>query len=273
MNETASNLRESQPLIASLPNLRDIGGLPAGTGRVIRAGRVYRSQMLRALSADESARLAALNLSQVYDLRGPDEREATPHEHLPGHVSVRARDAGGDLSAVKITQWRDRLNQPEFDAAAAHAALVDNYQRMPVALGGELAALIKGLADRPAGPVLVHCSIGKDRTGFVVAALLRSVGVPPQAILQDYLRSGALLARQTVMLRQYRHQLFGDLPAHAEPAFGVMLDTHADYLNAAFDAIDRTHGSFDDYLAALDVSDAERTGARDHLVRTIRSDD
>jgi protein-tyrosine phosphatase len=36
------------------------------------------------------------------------------------------------------------------------------------------------------GAVLVHCEAGKDRTGVVVAALLRAVGVCRAAIIEDY---------------------------------------------------------------------------------------
>ena len=50
-----------------------------------------------------------------------------------------------------------------------------------------------------AGPVLVHCAAGKDRTGVVVALALSAVGVRPEAIVADYAatgeRTGALIDR------------------------------------------------------------------------------
>ena len=39
------------------------------------------------------------------------------------------------------------------------------------------------------GPILIHCNAGKDRTGLVVAALLKTLDVDDQTILQDYLLS------------------------------------------------------------------------------------
>lgn len=42
-----------------------------------------------------------------------------------------------------------------------------------------------------AGPVLVHCAAGTDRTGVVVASVLSALEVDPRWILADYLRSPA----------------------------------------------------------------------------------
>ena len=38
-------------------------------------------------------------------------------------------------------------------------------------------------------PILIHCTSGKDRTGIVVAALLRILGIPDSIIIEEYLLS------------------------------------------------------------------------------------
>jgi hypothetical protein len=48
------------------------------------------------------------------------------------------------------------------------------------------------LADREGG-VLFHCAGGKDRTGVLAALVLRLVGVPVDAVAEDYVRSEARL--------------------------------------------------------------------------------
>jgi protein-tyrosine phosphatase len=52
--------------------------------------------------------------------------------------------------------------------------------------------LVRGLSllaatDRPA---LFHCVAGKDRTGVLAALLLSALGVPQEAIIEDYARTG-----------------------------------------------------------------------------------
>ena len=48
-------------------------------------------------------------------------------------------------------------------------------------------------AQAPEGAVVVHCHGGKDRTGIVVALLLRLAGVPIDEIAADYAISGERL--------------------------------------------------------------------------------
>jgi protein-tyrosine phosphatase len=46
------------------------------------------------------------------------------------------------------------------------------------------------LADQP---VLVHCTVGKDRTGVTVALTLAAAGVDAEAVVGDYARTEGLL--------------------------------------------------------------------------------
>ena len=38
-------------------------------------------------------------------------------------------------------------------------------------------------------PLLYHCSVGKDRTGWMTAIVLAVLGVPREVVLEDYLLS------------------------------------------------------------------------------------
>jgi hypothetical protein len=53
---------------------------------------------------------------------------------------------------------------------------------------------MSAIADAPSAPVLVHCHAGKDRTGVVVALVLRLAGVDIDVIADDYAVSGVQLA-------------------------------------------------------------------------------
>lgn len=54
---------------------------------------------------------------------------------------------------------------------------------------GEIYRVFSVLADKDCGPVLVHCTQGKDRTGLVVILLLLLWEVPVKAIKADYVAS------------------------------------------------------------------------------------
>ncbi|NKB69768.1 MAG: protein-tyrosine-phosphatase [Candidatus Latescibacteria bacterium] len=54
-------------------------------------------------------------------------------------------------------------------------------------------------------PVLLHCTAGKDRTGVVVAILLRNIGIPDRAIVDEYLLSDGRCYRESMvgLLRKF----------------------------------------------------------------------
>ena len=98
-------------------------------------------------------------------------------------------------------------------------------------------------------PLLIHCTSGKDRTGFGAAIILMALGATRQVILEDY-------ALTNLYRREIQH-----LVADSTPASLVAMLTSAQpkYLEAAFAVIDRSYGSTDAYLArALGLDDAAR---------------
>jgi protein-tyrosine phosphatase len=53
-----------------------------------------------------------------------------------------------------------------------------------------LRAIVRSLAEPPVNlPLYVHCHSGRDRTGVVVAALLKILKVPAAAIVEEYMLS------------------------------------------------------------------------------------
>ncbi|MBK8023774.1 MAG: tyrosine-protein phosphatase [Chloroflexi bacterium] len=53
------------------------------------------------------------------------------------------------------------------------------------------------LLEADAFPVLVHCAVGKDRTGVIIALLLDLAGVTDALIAEDYALSMVYLARNS----------------------------------------------------------------------------
>lgn len=167
-----------------LPNLRDLGGLPATAGRVTRPGVLYRS----ALPAPGDTRPTAVDhwpARTVIDLRSPRE------------FAARAHPLQSDDTAV---QQISLLSDAEVIAPNQGARLTNIYQGILSNAGERLVKVLQVTATSP-GPVLLHCAAGKDRTGVAVALLLRTAGVAPDDIVADYLATNehmpAVLARIT----------------------------------------------------------------------------
>jgi protein-tyrosine phosphatase len=150
-----------------LRNFRDLGGYGVPDGRTVRWGRLYRSDSLSKLSGDDLGRFAALGIRTVVDLRYPWEAERN------GRVPESTGVVHHNLS----------IEHRPYDQAslAPDVSPVDYLARRyaEVAEDGvvELRQVLEVVAAEGAGPVVVHCASGKDRTGIVAALVLALLGV------------------------------------------------------------------------------------------------
>jgi protein-tyrosine phosphatase len=236
--------------ILSLSNLRDVGGLPAANGARVRRGLLYRSTDLGRLDGDDVAAFARLGVRTVYDLRTDSERAARP-DRLPPGAGLIVADVLADSPEETPAQMMEQLTDPERAAAAfgegrAAAMFIGKYREF-VRLGSARAAygrLFADLATTSHRPGLMHCTTGKDRTGWGAAALLLLLGVAEDDVMQDYLASTPLLGP---MFRPFMDEFAarGGDPDVLLPLVGV----RPAYLLAALDEMRAAYGTVDRYFA------------------------
>ena len=217
--------------LSGASNFRDLGGYPGTDGRIVRWRQIFRSNHLGHLTEDDIEVLRPLGLKSAFDLRGTEERvaatcglaEIAVHS-LPIEPTVvaalRARLAEGAVlsSADALEVMRDsyrnyvRYNTPSFRVLFAHL-----------------------LEDR--APLVVHCTAGKDRTGFACALILHALGVAEEMIAEDYLLTN----------RFYRRDpgASSDLPDDVKQVLGSV---RGSFLAAAFEAISADYGNLESYF-------------------------
>ena len=123
------------------------------------------------------------------------------------------------------------------------ALVMEMYRQMPFTQHGAFGALLTALLSD--GPVLFHCAAGKDRTGVAAALVLALLGVPREAIRQDYTATGAALERIVAM---FIERTGGDLVRAAPRAHWLpLLDSDPLYIDAMLDAVENRHGSIEAY--------------------------
>ena len=125
-----------------------------------------------------------------------------------------------------------------------------NYVRHDTPSFRALFALL--LEDR--APLVIHCTAGKDRTGFACALILHSLGVPDDLIAEDYLLTNRFYRRDPTAS--------SDLP---EDVRQVLASVETSFLAAGFDAISADYGDLENYL-----SDALGLGARERAMLQAR---
>ena len=72
--------------------------------------------------------------------------------------------------------------------------LGDGYVELLELGGAAFTEAFRRIVEPGGAPALVHCAIGKDRTGVLVALLLDAAGVDHDEIVADYARSGERMA-------------------------------------------------------------------------------
>lgn len=250
--------------LAGAPNFRDFGGAITRDGRRVRRGRLFRSEILSRATDTDIAVLRELNIAAVCDLRHGVERERQANRWPDDRpfLSIGTSPREG-FDAAQGRDMPRRMAEPDFDLAEAKALLVFGYRRMPDVLAPSLRAIFDHLLDSGGGAVLVHCTSGKDRSGFVSAAILGALGAQPNAMFDDY-----LLSRDRFPIDHMRQMLQRSLGEHAPAgrleALLEIASVHRDYLAAAFDEIEQSFGGFDRYLhdaAGLDTRRREQLRA------------
>lgn len=230
-------------------NFRDVGGLPTEEGSLVRFGVVFRSEGPASFEPVHRSELAALGIKLVCDLRAETERHRVPNDWA-GTSRILNLDINADLSA-NPSEISTMLGGDQSVESLKRASLT-NYAAMPAALRPWLRELFEAIADGDT-PALIHCTAGKDRTGVLVALLLKALRVPDELVVADYLRSDVY--RQNLRLRggvnEQIERAFGFLPDDA--FIDALIGVDIEFLDAAIDAMQREWGSIDAYLRAAGI--------------------
>jgi protein-tyrosine phosphatase len=235
------------PILKGVNNFRDVGGLPVHGGRTVRSGLLFRSGHLAHLTDADHSILNRLGVRLVCDLRSKAERASLPNRLPQGctakvlHFDIRQNAVGTHATLASMIK-----NSPTPEGA--HRTMLDAYRSLPEALSGKLQTIVDRILDGDGLPAIVHCHAGKDRTGFVMAMLLSSLGVPLEAIFEDYLATERYLqpGKAAVVVARMLEDAHGTAPL--PETLATLMSVRSEYLQASIDTLITRYGSIDVYL-------------------------
>jgi len=232
--------------LAGAPNFRDIGGYSTTDGRHVKWRQVYRSGLLARLTPADYEKVAALGITLVCDFRSDNERKASP-TNWQGGIRPQFFESGVVNNSAKT--GRDLMEAggtTEEIKAAWRASYAEAVDRQTPAFKSAIHLILEA-----PGPVLYHCSGGKDRTGMFSALLLTFLGVKDSEVTGDFLLTNSVPPPASfIEVAEKVHASKETLQAAA----GI----EADYLKLFFRTIDEKFGSLDNYRrTALGVSDSQ----------------
>ncbi|PWY90320.1 hypothetical protein BO94DRAFT_22553 [Aspergillus sclerotioniger CBS 115572] len=247
--------------IDGLSNFRDVGGYPVAGGGSIRKGMLFRSSNLDDITQSGAQKLQTRHgVQAIFDLRSGGEivessryLSAIPVTHVP---------ALADFDDDQIVAYLKGLATDDTSAVTAEL-----YLWICAMSTVAFRAVFTYLRDHPGCPVLIHCELGKDRTGICMAIILLVLEASDQDITRDY-----QLSEQGIkgMIPGRRLKL-SELPLLVDSAVPpVALDRHflvsSDTMRRFLMRFRQTYGSGEGYLQAIGFSCVDCDVIRSNLV-------
>ncbi len=247
-------------------NFRDFGGYAVAGGGRLKRGVLWRSGQHHGATDADLARIAALKLADIFDLRSSKERDLHPCRRPPGFAgTVHTGDDPAHIAAPHVAAAAATTRQR--DAASTREGMRRNYGM--IAFRPELIAMTRrylAVLAEGRGPSLINCMAGKDRTGIAVAMAQLAAGVHRDDVVSDYVLTNsagdveARIAAGAETIRAFSRQMDPEI-------LRVIMGVEPEYLESAFATVSEKHGSVDGYLReVLGVDEALRARLRESLV-------
>ena len=252
--------------VDDVEHAKDLGGYTAninGKEYVIKDKMLFRSGHLQ--NADVDA-LRANNITKVIDLRTSLEalRKPDVKDSKITNVPISMLTIP-NLFVMESEDWRTLLGAIRSGIMETwDTNLYRQYIQDPQAIKATKQFFEEVVASAKEGKaVLWHCTAGKDRAGFATAIVLEILGAGRDTITQNYLRTNELIEDDI----QRMIGMFFRMTGAADPNTGValkhMFSARKEYLEAAYDMVEKLYGDFGMFLN-------EGLGLRDEDISKMR---
>lgn len=220
-------------------NFRDMGGVPTKDGKRVKRNLLYRSGQLSTATPEDIAQLKNLHLTTILDYRDESEANAQPDPQIEGTQNIRI-GALKTKSAIRVDEMQRLAMNGEFEK------ILEDYQSMYVVMPFQNPAYQKlvELLLTSKGPILHHCTAGKDRTGIGALIIYLLLGVSEEEIMKDYLLTNEENRKNPPKWLLYLQEKFKD-DALLKKFAGVQ----EDLLKKVFATIKDKYGNYEEYFA------------------------
>ncbi|WP_344824870.1 tyrosine-protein phosphatase [Chryseobacterium ginsenosidimutans] len=256
MPEYGKNETEKDIKIKKVHNFRTVGNIKNVDGRTLKEGKFYRSGNLYKLKKKSFKELENLGIKEIIDLRNSKEIAKKP-DRLPTDIVYKNysafEDKGDQLDQAKKLVLKGKVNGSDADRR-----MLDFYKDYVTENPEMIRKIITEILDSDQ-PTLYHCTAGKDRTGITTALILTILKFDKETIYNDYLLSNNYrekLVDKRLTLANNLHFLY---PKMDIKVLEKLSWVETDYLDAAFNEINKKYGSIDNYIQqVLKISENKR---------------
>lgn len=214
-------------------NFRDLGGYLTDNGRVTSYNTFFRSDSPHLMRIDDQARVRAMGIRTIVDLRFSAEQQAMPSPFV-GDTKIAYHTVP---IVTDFGVYNERLHE------GVPRAYIDFIQQNHAKVAEVFHKLI--YADHP---TWFYCRVGNVRSGIIAAMLLDCVGVSHNEIVVDYMRSALYVAPIMQIIRQE------GLENASQALMDAMLWPHPENIQLMLLFLRQCYGGSAGYLQAAGVS-------------------
>lgn len=228
-------------------NFRDLGGYKTNSGHTIKPGFIFRSGHLGDLSKTDYENFSSLDVKSNFDLRSDKERNAKPNLLPASTQIIKVPIIPGNKN--KFFEW---LKEEKITENELIVAMEEIYQDLVLSYTASYKQVFNSILNGEQQPILINCSLGKDRTGIMSALILTALDVPKETIIDDYLLSNNMvLSEDDISKLAKMYELHSNTSSSCIKA---LLGVRSSYIEMAFETINKEYGSLSQYInSGLDL--------------------
>ena len=235
----------------TIVNFRDISGYKTPDGKRLKNGFVYRSGNLDNAFGSDVKQVLAYGIKKIIDLRQDHEIK-----RLNGKLNAIKRVfIPFNITETTKSRLKPFMNKRHDVENNIIEAIKSVYLDMVEGHKAEIAEVLRNLITAEDYPVLINCHLGKDRTGFVCAILMLSLGFDSDAVVKEYIKTNDLLLPRT---RTYFGMMkilsFGAFPAKNYKTASIAC---AVYIQTVIEKIKKEYGCISNYLSNCGIKEIE----------------
>jgi protein-tyrosine phosphatase len=233
--------------IEKLSNFRDIGGLKTSDGNFMKSGVLFRSDELSRVTDKDISILQTLNIKVICDLRTPNEcnKKQAPLLLKQGinTINIPFHDQEThNINWKQLTKFLfSKSGATEFKEFSR-----SYYQHLAFERTSQIKEIITSLSYERNLPALVHCTAGKDRTGYISALIQLLVGIPYETVILEYLMTNRFY--ESRMEKLIKVMKWITLFQVSTERIKLILMADREVLDGVYDNIIRRYGSVETYL-------------------------
>jgi len=204
--------------------------------------------------------LSQFDVKLVCDFRSDRERVASPDRTIDDAPEIL--DLPVDQEGVDPELLRRKIRTGGLVALGVEQTMRDAYRAFVTDYSAEWTAMFQRLVREENLPTVVHCTAGKDRTGFASALVLLALGVSEETVFEDYLSTNYYQQNFFRFILRWipLYSFFRTDPEDLLP----LIEARREYLEVALDEMVAGYGSIDAYLEQALGLDAEMRAKLEH---------